>query len=291
MTARWSIGGSRVLSWEPGLPLVMAIVNVTPDSFSDGGAHATPDAAFEFARECVAAGAAILDVGGESTRPGAASVSADEEVARVVPVIERLRALEGVTISVDTTKVAVARAALDAGATIVNDVSAGEGNPAMFALVAERQCGYALMHRMRLPAEDSYSDRYVQPPMDGDVVTTVREALAMRVRAAVEAGIDPSRIAVDPGLGFGKTVEQNIELMARLDEIVALGHPVLVSASRKSFLGAIAGEPNPARLDAASATAAVAMAARGAGIVRAHDVSGHLGALKVAFALKARAEC
>lgn len=284
----WRIGHGASLAWGTGggadataRCLLMAIVNVTPDSFSDGGDHATPGAAVDHALRCAAQGAAIIDVGGESTRPGAARVPEAAQVARVVPVVERLaRELPpGVVLSVDTTRAAVARAAFDAGAAIINDVSGGMDDPAMLPLAARLGCGIVLMHRLCEPALDSYSDRYAAAPQYGDVVGAVAAALAARMDAAVDAGIARASIAVDPGLGFGKTVAQNFELMDRLGEIAALGAPVVVSASRKSFLGARAGEPDPRRRDGASVEAALHMRSRGAAIVRVHDVAAHAAAL------------
>ena len=286
MTGSWRCG-AREWRYEPLRPLLMAIINVTPDSFSDGGRHADPIAAAAWAHECISAGAVMLDVGGESTKPGSLRVAPEVQVSRVVPAIQRMMEIPevasgGVSISVDTTSAGVARAALDAGATIVNDVSAGEEDPELLALVAARGCGLVLMHRLRPPPEDSFSDRYAQPPEYTDVVATVAASLVRRVRRARDAGVDGAAIAVDPGLGFGKTVDQNVELMSRIGEIVALGHPVLVSASRKSFLGAICTEPDPSRRDAASAAAALAMSRCGVAVVRAHNIEAHRVSLRAA---------
>ncbi|MSR29400.1 MAG: dihydropteroate synthase [Phycisphaerales bacterium] len=274
----------------------MAIINVTSDSFSDGGLHEDPACACVWACECIEAGASIVDVGGESTRPGAKAVSEAEQIARVVPAIALMRRIESVAegsvaISVDTTRAMVAAAALDAGATIINDVSAGEDDPEMIPLAAARGCGLVLMHRLRRPEGDSYSDRYQTPPEYSDVVVHVRDYLGSRVRVAIEGGVEPRAIAIDPGLGFGKTVEQNFELMSRLSEIVALGHPVLVSASRKSFLGVATAEANPARRDALSVDAALLLASAGAAIVRAHAVKAHADALKGRVGANPRSGC
>jgi dihydropteroate synthase len=283
---RWRISRTRTL--EPcgahapalGWPLLMAIVNVTPDSFSDGGAFDGPDAAVRHAMRCIEDGASIIDVGGESTRPGAQSVPPDEQIRRTVPVIAALaRAGTSAAISIDTTSAAVASAALDAGAHIVNDVSAGQDDPHMLATCAEAGCAVVLMHRLRRPSEDSYSHQYVKAPAYGDVVRAVRDALAHRVEAAVASGVARESIAIDPGLGFGKGVDDNWTLIRRLDEIAALGLPVLVGASRKSFVGARAGIADPLQRDSASAQAAVECAQRGAAILRVHNVAVHRDAL------------
>ena len=290
---RWRISRTRTFaSSGPGAPahgwpLLMAIVNVTPDSFSDGGSFDGPDAAVRHAMRCIADGAAIVDVGGESTRPGAQPVLADEQIRRTVPVIESLaRAATRVSISIDTTSSEVASAALAAGAHIVNDVSAGEDDPRMFGMCAAAGCGLVLMHRLHRPAEDSYSDQYVSVPKYGDVVIAVRDALAKRAEAAMAAGVNRESIAIDPGLGFGKGVDDNWSLIRRLEEIAALGYPVLAGASRKSFVGAAAGISDPRQRDAASAEAAVACARRGAAILRVHEVAIH----RDAFAAWRRAE-
>lgn len=280
----WRVARARTLHCAPRDPRVMAIINVTPDSFSDGGSHNDFDRACAHARACIAAGASMLDVGGESTRPGSASVSCEEQIARTQPVIRQI-ACEHPTavISIDTTRAAVARAALDAGASVVNDVSAGEDDAELWPLVAERECGYVLMHRLRTPSEDSYSDQYKNAPRygaDDDVVAHVCAWLRARAQSAERAGIAREAIAVDPGLGFGKSVAQNFALIARMHEIVALGYPVVVSASRKSFLAAASGETIPARRDSASIAVALELAASGVAVVRAHDVAGHAAALQ-----------
>ena len=280
----WRVSPERTLCWSLGNPLLMAIVNVTPDSFSDGGEHNDLERACAFSSTCLESGAHIVDIGGESTRPGAVAVPSDAQIARTQPVIAGIaRTHAGTVISIDTTRSAVAHAALDAGAVIVNDVSAGMDDDALWPLVAQRGCGYVLMHRRCPPVEDSYSDRYTEPPRYGDVVAQVCEWLHDRALAAERAGIDRAAIAIDPGLGFGKSVEQNFALIARMDEVVALGYPVVVSASRKSFLGASLGgataESRPAARDGASITVALEMARCGVAVVRAHDVAGHHGAL------------
>lgn len=261
-------------------PLLMAIINVTPDSFSDGGTFDGPEAAVRHALHCIDAGAAIVDIGGESTRPGAQPVPAHEQIRRTVPVIESLaRAGTAAAISIDTTSAEVAREALSAGAHIVNDVSAGQDDPAMLGMCAAHGCGVVLMHRLRRPSQDSYSHQYAAPPQYGDVVKAVRDALSQRVEAALAAGVARDSIAVDPGLGFGKGVEDNWTLIRRLGEIVSHGHPVLVGASRKSFVGAAAGISDPRARDAASADAGVECARHGAAVLRVHDVAAHREAL------------
>jgi dihydropteroate synthase len=244
----------------------MGIVNVTPDSFSDGGVHLDPETAAAAARRRVEEGAAIVDVGGESTRPGHEPVALEEELRRVLPVLERI---QGLPISIDTSKAEVARHALALGAELVNDVTALRGDAAMVDVVAETGADVCLMHW------DQTED-----------VAEVWRFLEERLRFAVGAGIDEDRIVLDPGIGFGKTVQQNFELVRRLPELVALGRPVLVGFSRKSSLGRILGEPD-ARTGSLSASVAAAVAAyeRGATILRAHDVREHVEALTVAAAV------
>jgi dihydropteroate synthase len=279
----WTAGSDRVVSLDPFA--IMGVVNVTPDSFSDGGQFTGPEEAAQFALQLVEEGASVIDIGGESTRPGAARVDAEEQVRRVVPVIARVRSRSGVAITVDTTSAAVAEAALEAGADAVNDVSAGCEDPAMFALVARRGAGLVLMHRLAPPGEDSYSDRYAEPPIYDDVVREVASFLLMRAEVAMAAGVARESIVLDPGLGFGKSVAQNYELLARTSELVALGMPVLVGASRKSFLGAVSGRADPEQRIIGSVVAAVAAYGGGARIIRAHDVGAHREALLVAHAV------
>jgi dihydropteroate synthase len=246
-------------------PSVMGIVNVTPDSFSDGGAHLDPDTAVAAAQRMRAEGAAIVDVGGESTRPGHEPVSLDEELRRVVPVLERL---DGVPVSIDTSKAEVARRALELGAEMVNDVTALR-DPGMAELVAESRAWVCLMHWDKVEEIDE-----------------VWRFLEERLEFAVEAGIEEDRTVLDPGIGFGKTVEQNFELVRRLPELVGLGRPVLVGFSRKSSLGRILGDPQATTGPlSASVAAAVAAYDRGATILRVHDVQEHVEALTVAAAV------
>lgn len=257
----------------------MGIVNVTPDSFSDGGRWLDPDAAVAHGLRLRAEGADILDVGGESTRPGAAAVSEAEERRRVVPVVEGLAAA-GARVSIDTMKAAVAEAALDAGATFVNDVGALR-DPEMVAVVADRDCDVCLVHMRGEPRTMQDDPRYA------DVVDDVRAFLLERAEVAVAAGVARERIVLDPGIGFGKTVAHNLELLDRLHELVALGLPVLVGTSRKSFLGRIAGRDTDDRLPGTIATNVLALA-RGATIFRVHDVAPVRDALTVAAATLAR---
>ncbi len=257
---------------------VMGVVNVTPDSFSDGGLYIDADTAIAHGLELEAEGADILDIGGESTRPGAQPVDARAELDRVLPVIEGLRA-RGVAarISIDTSKAAVAAAALDAGAAIINDVTALRGDPAMAELVAARNVPCCLMHMLGEPRT-----MQVDPHYD-DVVSDIKAFLEERIAFAVAAGITEERILVDPGIGFGKTVEHNLELLARLDELAALGRPVVIGTSRKSFLGRVTGRSVDERLAATIATNVLAYE-RGARVFRVHDVPPVRDALVIASA-------
>ncbi|MBS1860149.1 MAG: dihydropteroate synthase [Actinobacteria bacterium] len=255
----------------------MGVVNVTPDSFSDGGLYLDPDAAIAHGEELAADGAAILDVGGESTRPGAEPVSAEEELRRVRPVVEGLAPL-GVAISVDTSKATVAAAALDGGARVVNDVTALRGDPQMAALVADRGAGVILMHMAGEPRTMQVDPHYE------DVVAEVREFLAARLAVAVAAGIDEERIWLDPGIGFGKTDEHNFELLRGLGELASLGRPLVVGTSRKSFIGRADGSGTDDRLGGTIATSVLAAAA-GAAVLRVHDVRELAEALDVVNAV------
>ena len=256
----------------------MGVVNVTPDSFSDGGLFLDADAAVEHGLRLTAEGADILDVGGESTRPGAESVAEDEELRRVVPVIERLASDGRARLSIDTTKVTVARAALDAGASLVNDVSAFRFDPGMAALVAETGVGCCLMHMLGEPRTMQKDPRY------DDVVSEVKVFLEERLAFAVSEGVDEERVWLDPGIGFGKTVEHNLELLRRLDEIVAIGRPVVVGTSRKSFLGKLAGGRDEGERLAGTIATNVLALERGASVFRVHDVAQNADALAVAAA-------
>jgi dihydropteroate synthase len=257
-------------------PRLMGVVNVTPDSFSDGGLFLDPEAAIAHGRELVEQGAAILDVGGESTRPGAEPVSEAEELARVLPVIEAL-AGDGATVSVDTSKSGVAAAALATGAAIVNDVTA-MGDPEMAALCAERDATVILMHMRGDPRTMQDAPSY------DDVVVEVAAFLRARMELAVAAGIAAERIWLDPGIGFGKTAEHNLELLRRLPVLAELGQPLVIGTSRKSFLGKFDGSPAGERLGGTIATAVLA-AASGADVLRVHDVAEVGQALAVAGAV------
>jgi dihydropteroate synthase len=255
----------------------MGIVNVTPDSFSDGGQFLDPEAAVEHGLELAAQGAAVLDVGGASTRPGAEPVPVADELRRAVPVVERL-AQAGQRVSIDTTKREVAAAALDAGATLVNDVSAFRFAPEIAGLVADAGADCCLVHMRGEPRTMQAEARY------GDVVAEVKAFLEERLAVAVDAGIAEERVWVDPGIGFGKTVEHNLELLRRLDEIVAIGRPVVIGTSRKSFLGKLAGgRPADERLPGTIATNVMALE-RGASVFRVHDVAPVADALAIAAA-------
>jgi dihydropteroate synthase len=262
-------------------PVIMGVVNVTPDSFSDGGLFLEADAAVEHGRRLSGEGAVILDVGGESTRPGADPVAEDEELSRVLPVVERLAADAGapdVRISIDTTKSAVARAALDAGAEIVNDVSAFRFDPGLAGVVAEAGADCCLMHMLGEPRTMQ------QDPHYDDVVSEVKAFLEERLAFAASEGIAEKRVWLDPGIGFGKTIEHNLELLRRLDEIVAIGRPVVIGTSRKSFLGKLAGGRDEGeRLPGTIATNVLALE-RGATVFRVHDVAPNTDALAVAAA-------
>jgi len=258
-------------------PKLMGIVNVTPDSFSDGGLYLDPDAAVAHGRELAEAGAEVLDVGGESTRPGAEPVGEEEELRRVVPVI---RGLAGslARISVDTSKAAVAAAALDAGAEIVNDVTALRGDPEMASLCAERGATVVLMHMLGEPRTMQEDPRYE------DVVADVKAFLAERLDAAVAAGVAEERVWLDPGIGFGKTAAHNLELLRRLGELRELGRPLVVGTSRKSFIGKLDGSAADQRLGGTIASSILA-AAEGADVLRVHDVAEMRQALAVAEAI------
>jgi dihydropteroate synthase len=259
--------------------VVMGILNVTPDSFSDGGRFAGTEAAVEHALRMVAEGAEIIDIGGESTRPGSEAVPLDEELRRVVPVIEKLRTLSEVAISIDTSKAAVARAALEAGAEIVNDVTALSGDPAMSAVAAASGAGVVLMHMRGTP-------RTMQKdPCYDNVTQEVKTYLASRLTAARADRIAPDRLAVDPGIGFGKTVQHNLELIASLGTFADLGCPVLLGASRKSFLATVADGAEPADRDAPTVALTSLGRELGARIFRVHAVRPNVQALRLTEAV------
>jgi dihydropteroate synthase len=258
-------------------PSVMGVVNVTPDSFSDGGLHLDPAVAAGAAKRMIAEGAVIVDIGGESTRPGSEGVSADEELRRVVPVLERLGG--ELPVSIDTSKAAVARVALERGAILVNDVTALRADPELAGVVAGAGAYLCLMHMQGEPRTMQEEPRY------DDVAAEVASFLEERLAFAVAQGIPEGRVCLDPGIGFGKTVAQNLELVRRLDVLLALGRPVLVGFSRKSSLRKLTGSDD---LLGASVAAAVAAFERGATILRVHDIKPHVDALTVAGALARR---
>ena len=272
----WSVAGGDIALDQP---VVMGIVNVTPDSFSDGGRHANPDAALLQAERLARDGAAILDVGGESTRPGAGVVPAAEEAARVVPVIREIVKRKLATVSVDTRKAEVARAALDAGAAIVNDVSGLAFDPALAPLVAGRGAGLIVMHMRGTPDTMDALARY------DHAAAEVAGELAERAGRALGAGVAAERIAVDPGLGFAKGPDQNLRIIDELATISALGYPVVVGPSRKRFLGAVTGRPVEDR-DRSTAVACALAWERGARIFRVHDAALAVEALKLAAAVR-----
>jgi dihydropteroate synthase len=269
-----------------GLPAVMGIVNVTPDSFSDGGQFLDPGRAVEHGLDLAAAGAAILDVGGESTRPGSQPVPPDDQIRRIVPVVRRLAGEAGVPVSIDTTDASVAAAALDAGATVVNDISAGRSDPDMLGLVARSGAGYVFMHMQGTPATMQVDPRY------DDVVSEVGTFLAERRAAAAAAGIPDDRLVADPGLGFGKTVAHNLALLGHLGDVAgAAGVPLLVGPSRKGFIGAAGGTPGaPLPVDQredATLAAVVWALDHGASMVRVHDVVPAVEAIRLLQAVAA----
>ncbi len=264
-------------------PRLMGVVNVTPDSFSDGGLYLDPELAIVHGRELAAAGADLLDVGGESTRPGAEAVSAIDERERVVPVVAALAGPggPGAGVSIDTSKASVAAAALDAGAEIVNDVTAFRGDPELAGLCAQRGCTVVLMHMQGTPRTMQEDPRY------DDVVEDVRAFLAERIEAAIGAGVDEERIWVDPGIGFGKTVEHNLELLRRLGELRRLGRPIVIGTSRKRFLGTLTGREVGERVGGSVASNVLALAA-GADVFRVHDVAELRQALDAAAVILGR---
>jgi dihydropteroate synthase len=273
---------------QPGRPLVMGVLNVTPDSFSDGGRYLQPHAALEHGRRLVAEGADLVDVGGESTRPGAARTSTQEETDRILPVVAGLVA-DGVLVSVDTMRASVATEAVRAGAVLVNDVSGGRADPEMLPEVARLGTAYVVMHWR------AHSREMQQHTSYGDVVTDVLAELGQQVQDALAAGVQPHRIAVDPGIGFSKTADQNWDVLAGMERLHDLGHPVLIATSRKRFLGALLADasgalrPPDQREDATTATSTLA-AVSGAWCIRTHAVRPTVDAVKVAMRWAATAD-
>jgi dihydropteroate synthase len=252
----------------PGAPaLVLGIVNITPDSFSDGGQFLDTDAAVAQALRLVEQGADLLDIGGESTRPGSQPVELEEELSRIIPVVRRLAALTSTPLSVDTNKAEVARQALEAGAHIINDITALAGDPTMPEVVRSYRAGVILMHMQGTPATMQVRPRY------DDVVAEVVDFLEARLQACVNLGIAASQVVLDPGIGFGKTVEHNLRLLAHLEELQRLGRPVCLGVSRKGFLGTVLGRPLEQRLAGSLAAACHALVRGTAQIVRVHDVA------------------
>ena len=262
-------------------PLLMGVLNVTPDSFSDGGLHRAPEAAQAQALKMAAEGADIIDIGGESTRPGAARTPAEEQLRRVVPVLEGLReAAVEQRLSIDTTSARVAAEALDLGATMVNDISAGRDDPAMFKLIAAAKVPCVLMHMQGEPATMQKQPRY------DDVVEEIRAFLLARARAAQDAGVEAGRVIIDPGIGFGKTRQDNLALIAGLGRFTDSGYPVLLGASRKRFMGAICEVEHYRELVGATCATTALGALAGVSIFRVHDVKENRQALDVAWAIR-----
>ncbi|MCH7791165.1 MAG: dihydropteroate synthase [Planctomycetes bacterium] len=267
----------------------MAVLNVTPDSFHEASRVLSIDAALRAAARAIEHGADMLDIGGESTRPGAGRVSDADQIARVAPVVRAIRGELGeIPISVDTTRSAVAAAAIDNGADAINDVSGATEDGGMLELAARTGAGVVLMHRLVEPGRESYSDRYASPPRYADVVVEIRSFLSARAEAALEAGVRRDGIVLDPGLGFGKAVEQNIELVRRSGELASLGFPLLCAASRKSFVGAVSigAESSPSDRLAGSIALSVVHRMLGASIFRVHDPREQAQALRVVWALE-----
>ena len=264
---------TQTLSFASG-PALMAIVNVTPDSFSDGGKYHSVDRAVEHAMQLVADGADILDIGGESTRPYSDPVSASEELDRVVPVIERLVGETNIPISIDTSKASVARAAVEAGAEIINDVTGLEGDPEMLSVAVETQAGVCAMHMLGTPQTMQDDPQY------GDVVAEIVDYLRLRKEALLAAGIESGKVCLDPGIGFGKTHQHNIELLNRAEEFLSLGSPVLIGHSRKGFIGKLIGSKDSER-DSGTLAISLLMASKGIHIVRIHEVAATRRAMNV----------
>jgi len=279
---QWKIAGRVFDLSRHGL--IMGVLNVTPDSFSDGGKFLAVEKAVEHGLTMVGEGAQIIDVGGESTRPGAASVAVEEELRRVVPVIKKLRAKIDIVISIDTSKAEVARAAIEAGASIVNDVTGGRGDREMMPFVAEIKAAFIIMHMQGDPRTMQSDPRYV------DVISEVADFFRQQYACALECGIDPMAIAFDPGIGFGKTLEHNLDLLAQLERIRVHKRPLVVGVSRKSFLAKLTGssEMND-RLASAVALTSV-LRARGADVFRVHDVKENVNALRVTEAILQKAK-
>lgn len=284
----WQLANDRRI--DLARPAVIGILNATPDSFADGGRHNTVETALRAAEAFVGDGAVMIDIGGESTKPGSQPVRAEEQLTRVLPILQALRGrrdFDSVAISIDTTRAQVARIALEHGADAVNDVSGFQDDRApMLELLSATRAGYVLMHRLAAPAEDRYSDQYAEPPRYRDVVADVRHHLTQWLFVLRSSGVVIERIAIDPGLGFGKSVEQNLELIRRTDELLGLGCPVLSGISRKSFVGrcSLGRDSQPGeRLEGTLALSVIHYLA-GARLFRVHDVGPCVRALRAAEA-------
>lgn len=291
MTPFWQVSASRSLAID--VPCLLAIINVTPDSFYPASRVPTLDEALASAVRAVDQGADGIDIGAESTRPGSHPVPPQAQVARILPAIAAIRTaqapLRDIPISIDTTSAAVAQAALDAGADAINDQSAGRDDPDMLPLLARRRAGIILMHRPARPRDDSYSDMYTAAPTYSDVVKEVADFLISRARAAITAGIAPESIVLDPGLGFGKTVEQNCELVRRTADLCRLGFPLLGASSRKSFVGrvSLSRDSTPGERLPGTLAFSIAQFLGGVRLFRVHDVPEHRAALAAAAHLPA----
>src|SRR6266481_6497538 len=264
--------------------LIMGVLNVTPDSFSDGGEFLTADKATQRGLQMAAEGAHIIDIGGESTRPGSEPVTADEELRRVIPVIENLRRKLDVLISIDTSKAEVARAAIQAGASIVNDVTGGQGDDQMLPLVAETKTAFIFMHMQGAPRTMQIQPHYA------DVVAEISEFFRQQYALAIGLNIDPMAIAFDPGIGFGKTLEHNLELLAQLERLRACDRPIVIGVSRKSFLGKLINSPEMSDRLAPAVALTSLLRMLGADVLRVHDVKENVNALKVTEAILQRAK-
>jgi dihydropteroate synthase len=277
---QWKIAGQTIDVSQHAL--VMGVLNITPDSFSDGGRFFTAEKAIEHGVRMAEEGAQIIDVGGESTRPGAEPVPAEEELRRVIPVIEKLRAKIDTVISVDTSKAHIASEAIEAGASIVNDVTGGRGDKTMMPLVAEKKSGFIIMHMQGNPRTMQANPRY------DDVVSEVADFFRQQYARVLECGIDPMAIAFDPGIGFGKTLEHNLELLAQLERIRVHSRPLVVGVSRKSFLAKLTGLTEMSDRLAPAVALTSLLRTRGASIFRVHDVKENVSALRVTEALLQR---
>ena len=275
--ARWKLT-DRTIDFSQG-GLIMGVLNVTPDSFSDGGEFFDANEAVEHALQMAVEGAAILDIGGESTRPGSDSVPEDEELRRVIPVIERIRPANDALISIDTAKANVARAALDAGASIINDITGGRADEAMMPLAAERGSGFIIMHMQGTPRTMQKAPHY------DDVVAEVGKFFRQQYTRAIQCGVDPMAIAFDPGIGFGKTLEHNLELLRNLPRLRIDDRPLVVGVSRKSFLGKVMNSSDMSDRIAPTIAMTALLRERGADVLRVHDVKANVQALRATEAL------